>query len=305
MNSTSVRGSRTSRSCRFPASNTSATMRRSSADSAWCPTTRSCSSSAVITSRPADGSPPSSRTTTLVDMDNSQTSGLASTEIRSRSGAANSASDSGRCSASRLGASSCSTRLKNEMAAVTVTSESTDAQPELTLFAISADFMAAASVAAPNAPDSSVATVTPIWTADRKRLGSWASFAALAPPAPLRQRPDLALTQRDQSHLRAGEEPADEQNDQNDDDVPADLVHGLTPDLRSSPDRRRRAVIPARCPAAGRRKPHRRRPGAGRVHSLSSTAPPRVPRWPGRRLEWEGRRMTAAYSRIVPRRGES
>ena len=70
------------------------------------------------------------------------------------------------------------------MAAVTVISESTDAQPELTLFAISADFMAAASVAAPNAPDSSVATVTPIWTADRKRLGSWASFAARWPRLP-------------------------------------------------------------------------------------------------------------------------
>ena len=122
------------------------------------------------------------------------------------------------------------------MATVTVISESTEAQPELTLFAISADFMAAASVAAPNAPDSSVATVTPIWTADRKRFGSWASFAARWPRFPrCASEPDLALTQRDEGHLRAGEEPADEQNDQNDDDVPDDLVHGLIPDLRSSP----------------------------------------------------------------------
>ncbi len=70
------------------------------------------------------------------------------------------------------------------MATVTVISESTDAQPELTLSAISADRMAAASVAAPNAPDSSVATVTPIWTEDRNRLGSWASFAARWPRLP-------------------------------------------------------------------------------------------------------------------------
>ena len=70
------------------------------------------------------------------------------------------------------------------MATVTVANESTDAQAALTPSLTSADRMAAASVAAPNAPETSVATVTPICTADRKRFGSWASFAARWPRLP-------------------------------------------------------------------------------------------------------------------------
>jgi len=49
----------------------------------------------------------------------SQTTGRASTAIRSSSGAASSASAADRCSAIRFGASSPSTRLKNVMPTVT------------------------------------------------------------------------------------------------------------------------------------------------------------------------------------------
>ena len=39
-------------------------------------------------------------------------------------------------------------------------------------------------MSAPKAPDTSVASVTPIWTADRNRFGSDASRAAFAPRLP-------------------------------------------------------------------------------------------------------------------------
>ena len=105
-NSTSVRGSSTSRSCRFPASKTSATISRSSWLSAWLLATRSRSSSSVMTVRLALGLPPTMVTTRLVDFDSSHTSGRARMAIRSRIGAAASATRSCRCSAIRLGASS-------------------------------------------------------------------------------------------------------------------------------------------------------------------------------------------------------
>ena len=62
--------------------------------------------------------------------------------------------------------------------------EIVDAHPVETWWEISVDFRASARVAAPNAPESRVATVTPICTADRNLLGSCASFAARWPRLP-------------------------------------------------------------------------------------------------------------------------
>ena len=104
--------------------------------------------------------------------------------MRSSRGAANSAIGSGRCSASRLGASSPSTRVKNEITPVTTMNAIAVAHPAATWWPISAVFRSPTSVAAPKAPESRVATVTPIWTADRNRFGSWASLAARWPRLP-------------------------------------------------------------------------------------------------------------------------
>ena len=182
-NSTSVRGTRTSRTCRFPASNTSPTMCRSSADSAWYPATTSRSSCSVITPRATPGSPPSILTTRLVHLDSSQTSGLAMVASRSSIGAANTATRSERCSAIRLGASSPKISVKNEITSVTTATESADASPGDRWWTRPLR-RSSARVAAPNAPDSSVASVTPIWTADRNRLGFCASLAARWPRLP-------------------------------------------------------------------------------------------------------------------------
>ena len=96
----------------------------------------------------------------------------------------------------------------------------------------SQDRSAVASVSAPNAPTTRVASVVPICTADRNLLGSDASRAAFAPRLPrLRQRPDLPLAQRDQRHLRRGEKPADAHDDNDDDDVPDDLAHAVIADF--------------------------------------------------------------------------
>ena len=67
---------------------------------------------------------------------------------------------------------------------MTTTSDTADATPDATLCLISADLRCPDRVASPNAPDSRVARVTPICTADRNRLGSWASLAARWPRRP-------------------------------------------------------------------------------------------------------------------------
>jgi len=51
-------------------------------------------------------------------------------------------------------------------------------------------------------------------------------------PAALGERPHLALAQRDQGHLRGGEEPADGHDDKNDDNVQDDL-HAAIADFPS------------------------------------------------------------------------
>ena len=109
---TSVRGSITSRSWRSPAAKTSSMSLRSSLVSDSWAATRPRSSSSLMASRWLFGSPPSRRTTTSVLLDSSQMTGRNSTAIRSSSGANSIATRSGRCSASRLGASSLKTREK-------------------------------------------------------------------------------------------------------------------------------------------------------------------------------------------------
>src|ERR1022692_2961184 len=230
-NSTSVLGTRTSRICRFPASKTSLTMCRSSGLRDWLAVSRSRSSCSVITPRPAPGSPPNALTTRLVDFDSSQTSGRASVDIRSSSGAAASDTRSARCKASRLGASSPRTRGKKEITRVTTATETTDAAPS-DRWCLRADINLLARVAAPKAPDARVARVTPICTVDRKRLGSCASLAGRsAPPAPPGQGAHLAFPQRDERHLGCGEKAADHHNNQDNENVPADVIHFLIPDL--------------------------------------------------------------------------
>src|SRR6516225_1908633 len=147
-----------------------------------------------MTPRATPGSPPSTRTTRFTDHDSSQTTGATTVASRSRIGAANSDTRSERCSASRLGASSPKTRVKNEIASVTTATEIAEARPS-DRWCASWDFRAAARVAAPNA------------------------------------RPNLAVAQRDQRHLGGGEEAADENDGQDNENVPADGVHVGIPDL--------------------------------------------------------------------------
>src|SRR5580693_2180568 len=130
-----------------------------------------------MTPRPRLGSPPRIVTTRLTHLDSSHTTGVAMVASRSRIGAANCETRSERCSAIRLGASSPKIRVRNEIASVTTAIEIVEARPSDTWLRSSQDFRALARVAAPNAPDSSVANVTPIWTADRNLLGFWAYLA--------------------------------------------------------------------------------------------------------------------------------
>ncbi len=120
----------------------------------------------------------------MTDSESSQTTGRASVAIRSSSGAANSASDIDRCSAIRLGASSPSTRLTKVMQTVTIPNASGAATSLDTWCRTSQPCSSPTSVSAPKAPDTSVASVTPICTADRNRFGSDASRAAFAPRLP-------------------------------------------------------------------------------------------------------------------------
>ena len=105
-----MRGTITSRIIRSPAAKTSSTMWRSSSPSVWWEPTSSRSSSSVICSRWAWGSPPSSRTTTSVERLSSQITGCDSRETRSIIGPSASEKLSARCSARRLGTSSPRTR---------------------------------------------------------------------------------------------------------------------------------------------------------------------------------------------------
>ena len=107
---TSVRGVMTSRTSRSPARKTSSISRRSSLLRDSCAATRSRSSSWLIDSPLCLGSPPKSRTRTLVDFDSSQMTGRESLAIALSGAATSSEKPSARCRASRFGVSSPTTR---------------------------------------------------------------------------------------------------------------------------------------------------------------------------------------------------
>ena len=89
------------------------------------------------------------------------------------------------------------------------------------------------SSAAPNAPDSSVASVTPIWTEERNLFGSWASRAARWPRLPCLVRARIwPSRKRDERHLGGGEEAADQYHGKDEENIPADAIHVRIPDPR-------------------------------------------------------------------------
>ncbi len=216
-----MRGTITSLTDRSPAAKTSSMSRRSSLVSDSCAATSPRSSSSLIASRPASGSPPSSRTTTSVDFDSSQMTGRKNVAIRLSGGAKKLAAASVRCSASRLGASSPSTSVTNEMSSVTPTMPMTPARPVLTPVSGSGRVFASSdSVTAPNARGQQRGRrdadldggQEPVRVADQPRDGR-------APAAALGQRPDLALAQRDQRDLGGDEQALDDDQEQDDADV--------------------------------------------------------------------------------------
>ncbi len=183
-NTTSVRGTSTSRSCRSPAANTSSISLRSSGVSDSWEATKPRSSCSLMLSREVFGSPPSNRTTTSVHLDSSQMTGCVIRAIRFSDGATSSAVPSARCSASRLGANSPTTRVTKEIKIVTPRKPSAEATPEDMPASRNPLVASLDSVTAPNAEDSNAVTVTPICTEARKRLGLATSRATAAPRRP-------------------------------------------------------------------------------------------------------------------------
>ena len=151
----------------------------------WCPGDQVAQFLAPSSPRgPRSGSPPSSRTTRLVDFDSSQTSGRASVDIRSSSGAANSDDPLGPLQRQPLGRELPEDQREERDAPTSPPRPRRPTRPRRDMWCLSADISRLARVAAPNAPDSRVARVTPIWTVDRNRLGSCASRAARWPRLP-------------------------------------------------------------------------------------------------------------------------
>ena len=230
-----MRGTSTSRICRLPASKTSLTMCRSSADRFWWPATRSRSSSLLIAPRPTFGSPPSSLTTRLTQTLISQTTGRASVAIRSSTGAATSEIRSERCSAIRLGASSPSTSEKNAITSVTQTNATHRGHMRRQRWSehvLERVRQRRRAVRAGHQRRDRHADLDrgqePVRVVGQPRR-------PLAALAALGQRPDLALAQRHQRHLGGGEEATDEDEGEDDKNVPADAIHVAVPDLGSQP----------------------------------------------------------------------
>ena len=124
---------------------------------------------------------------------------------RSSGRATASAHPSARCMATRFGANSPKTRVTNVSASVTRTMDSGSAALPTKLSSgtsgLASDTAAAAEARKP-------ARVMPIWMVARKRFGSFASRASTRPDRLGALQPlQLALPQRDQRHLAAGEEP--------------------------------------------------------------------------------------------------
>ena len=234
-----MRGTRTSRICRLPASKTSPTICRSSWLSVWVLVTSSRTSCSVMAWRPTRGSPPRTATTRLVDAVSSQTTGRARVAIRSSSGAASSASRGARCSPIRLGASSPRIRLKKVMQMVTTTNETGPAQPADMLLPDQPRLQQVRERRGPvGAGDQRGQRHADLHGGEEpvrvlRQLGR-----PLAALAALGQRPDLAFAQRNQGHLRGREEPPDADDDEDDNDVQDDLAHFLSA-ARSVPARLR------------------------------------------------------------------
>ena len=157
---------------------------------------------------------------------------VASTAIRSSTGAAISATALLALQGQPLRRELAETRLKNEMTSVTTISDTGSPRRPGQAGAAPRLQVGRPAVAAPNAPDSSVATVTPIWTDGQEPVGVLSQLgrplAALAAPG---QRADLTLAERNQGHLGGGEEAPDKNYDQDKDDVPADAIHVWIPSL--------------------------------------------------------------------------
>ena len=171
-NSTSRLATMTSRTLVSSAANTSAITRRSTMVSDSWASTSDCSSSWLITSPEARGSPPSNRTTPLVHLPSTHTTGRNSLASTDNGPEATSAMVSLRCRPSLFGASSPSTNEMNEITSVVPTSAMVSDSPADIPSPRSHPDTRSATVAAPNAEDNIVANVTPICTAARNWLGS-------------------------------------------------------------------------------------------------------------------------------------
>ena len=108
---TAVRGTSTWLRIRSAASKAPVTTDRCSGVTAGSLTSRSRSSSRVMTGRACVGSPPSNRTAALVERSRSQTAGRATAASMISGRAASTAQRSGRCIARRFGVSSPTTRV--------------------------------------------------------------------------------------------------------------------------------------------------------------------------------------------------
>ena len=179
---TSPRGFITSLRERSPASKTSSTSRRSPSGMSSWPEIIIRSSSSSTSSPAASGLPPRRRTSRLVESDSSQMTGVITVANVPSGGAKTLATPTERCSASRLGTSSPRTSDRYDTTRVVTTSDTVSGagtpRPSKT------GAKDGASVEAPKAAEKKPATVTPICTAERNRLGSRARVATACPRPP-------------------------------------------------------------------------------------------------------------------------
>src|SRR6478735_5458192 len=179
---TSPRGFITSLSERSPASKTSSTSLRSPSGMSSWPEIIIRSSSSSTSSPAASGLPPRRRTSRSVESDSSQMTGVITVANLPSGGAKSFATPTERCSASRLGTSSPSTSDRYDTTRVVTTSDTVSGagvpRPSKT------GAKDGASVEAPKAAEKNPATVTPICTAERNRLGSRAREATACPRPP-------------------------------------------------------------------------------------------------------------------------
>ena len=228
---TSGRGTITSRNRVVSAWKTSTIIRRSTLVNDSCASTSDRSSSWPITSPRAFGLPPSSLTNRSEECPSSHTTGVNSLASTESGRAPASAMDSLRCRPSRLGVSSPSTSEQNEMINVTPTSATGSATVGSIPISTSHAPTFSETVAAPNADDNIVATVTPICTAARNWVGLETSFSSSCPLRPLvaASCSHLALPQRDHRDFGRVEDTADHDENQDHDDVPQQLSHEGVP----------------------------------------------------------------------------